>query len=693
VGVLQERDNRLAEAVRTFESARRLDPQSAAIEKALVPLYLALERVDDGLASCRRALELNPQDYETSYLFAKQLLKLDRRKEAITELKRTVRCKGLEARPDLLAQAWFDLGILHEQESDWPGAEKALGEVVKILDKPGPLLELGGVTREEINGQAAETWERLGQAALKAGNPARAVAAFHQAQKKDPIRGPRLALNLARVYEGQGKHGPALDQLTRYLATQPQGTEGYELKITLQRRLGRAADIVPDLELASGRDPHNHALKLLLAREQRKAGLPGPAERTYKDLLSRTATPEVYRGLFELYKDKGRKGGELVLDLLDSAIARGTGQEKKPGSAAEAASARAMLVVLREDADLVRLVLPAAQSRLKAGRKMAFTTRALLATVAARTNQLGLAEALYRSCLDQPGGPAESEAEVYAGLLRVLTFAHKHEAIVALCKQGLTKAHATNRLVFHPYLARAHVALGNKKEALEAADVAIKEATEGQLLRMKLLRVEALSELGEHARAVKEGEALLRAYNQGEDLREVRVRLSSVHLAAGQPDRSEEQLQLVLKADPSDALVNNNLGYQWADRNKNLPEAEKLIRKALELDRRQRTSGTSISAAADQDNPAYIDSLGWVLFRRGKLTEAARELERASALPGGDDDPVVWDHLGDVYVRLKERAKALAAYRKALALYEAGARRKSDGRHGEIQTKVRTLGP
>ena len=39
---------------------------------------------------------------------------------------------------------------------------------------------------------------------------------------------------------------------------------------------------------------------------------------------------------------------------------------------------------------------------------------------------------------------------------------------------------------------------------------------------------------------------------------------------------------------------------------------------------------------------------------------ARAELEKASTLPTGDDDPVVFDHLGDVYYRLQEKAKALA---------------------------------
>jgi tetratricopeptide (TPR) repeat protein len=553
---------------------------------------------------------------------------------------------------------------------------------------------MGAFTREEIASQAAETWERLGRVCLKGGHPGRAIAAFQEAQKKDPVRSARLSFNLAQVYEGQGKHREALEGVEDYLRTQPQGTEGYELKVGLQRKLGRAADVVPGLQGAAARDPHNVGLKLLLAREQRKAGQAAAAEKTYEELLRKGPNPDVYRALFALYKEKELPGGEKVLERLDRAVRAGAGEKGKEGNASEASHARAMLVVLRQDAALVKLVLPAAKARLLSRRLPAGQTQALLAVLAGRTRQLEAAEELYRSCINQPGGPGEVEREAYAGLLRVLSLRHKHAAIVAVCKQGLANTERTHRVLFHSAMARAQLVLGKDAEALAAAEAAFNDAEQELQLPMRLLKVTVLSASGQHDKALAECQAVLKDYNpKGGDLREVRVALSSVLLAAGQPDKSEEQLQLVLRADPADAMANNNLGYQWADRNKNLAEAEKLIRKAIDLDRRQVSGDTALGPDADRDNAAYVDSLGWVLFRQGKLAEARRELERAAELPGGDDDPVVWDHLGDVYFRQKEKAKAVEAWRKALALYEAGTRRRTDPRYQEIQDKVKLVKP
>jgi tetratricopeptide (TPR) repeat protein len=79
----------------------------------------------------------------------------------------------------------------------------------------------------------------------------------------------------------------------------------------------------------------------------------------------------------------------------------------------------------------------------------------------------------------------------------------------------------------------------------------------------------------------------------------------------------------------------NALGYTLADRTEEYREAEKLIRKALK---------------GDPESPAIIDSLGWVLHKRGKHDEALQQLEIAYA---GFPDPEVAAHLVEVLVALE----------------------------------------
>ena len=93
---------------------------------------------------------------------------------------------------------------------------------------------------------------------------------------------------------------------------------------------------------------------------------------------------------------------------------------------------------------------------------------------------------------------------------------------------------------------------------------------------------------------------------------------------------------------PKSALALNAYGYTLADRTDRYREAEKLIRKAIKF---------------DPDNPAIIDSLGWVLFKLGRLDESLVELQRAY---DAFDDHEVAAHLVEVLVALKRRDEALA---------------------------------
>jgi Flp pilus assembly protein TadD len=147
----------------------------------------------------------------------------------------------------------------------------------------------------------------------------------------------------------------------------------------------------------------------------------------------------------------------------------------------------------------------------------------------------------------------------------------------------------------------------------------------------------------------------------------------------------------MLEDDPDSAAACNDLGYHLADQGRNLAEAERLIRHAIAVDRIERRK----SGSAEGENAAYIDSLGWVLFRQGKLTDAKAQLEKAAALASGSVDPTVWDHLGDVLFRLGEKAKAKAAWEKARELYDADGRISSrgrrDGRLDEVKRKLQRV--
>jgi tetratricopeptide (TPR) repeat protein len=113
-----------------------------------------------------------------------------------------------------------------------------------------------------------------------------------------------------------------------------------------------------------------------------------------------------------------------------------------------------------------------------------------------------------------------------------------------------------------------------------------------------------------------------------------------------------EEFRAAVNIDPEYAEALNSLGYIYAEQGINLDEAQTLIKKALEL---------------DFNNPAYIDSLGWVYFKKGDYEAAIKELERAI---GFMEDPVIYDHLGDAYFKNGILDKARESWEKSFKLDE-----------------------
>ena len=122
---------------------------------------------------------------------------------------------------------------------------------------------------------------------------------------------------------------------------------------------------------------------------------------------------------------------------------------------------------------------------------------------------------------------------------------------------------------------------------------------------------------------------------------------------AGLFDKAADLLRQSIAADPANAAeVYNYLGFMWAEHDMHLDDAEQMIKSALEL---------------DPDNGAYLDSLGWVKFRKGRFDEALSDLLRAAQILKRDD-PVIFDHIADTYAKLGRVPQALDYWQKAIAL-------------------------
>jgi len=90
----------------------------------------------------------------------------------------------------------------------------------------------------------------------------------------------------------------------------------------------------------------------------------------------------------------------------------------------------------------------------------------------------------------------------------------------------------------------------------------------------------------------------------------------------------------------------------WAEHGENLERAREMIGRALK---------------AEPKSPAYLDSMGWVLYKLNQPKEALDYILKAVAA-SEEQDATLYDHLGDIYAELKEMDKARDAWRKSLAV-------------------------
>lgn len=684
LGLLCLREDRLIEAMRAFEEAVALDPTAVAPQKALIALYAGFDRTAEMLAACKKVLALAPADTATWYLYSKQLRRQGQMAEAKKALQKGIKSLQLDEQLELGQQLYFDLAVLLADARDRKQAAKAYEHCAELVKRSLQRGDLQPLREQEVQAQAGELYERIGKLYLDLENLDAAEQAYRQAQHVYPAGSGRCNWNLAQVSLKRGDTSKALEYLDTYLRFQPPELEPYALKIRLLQKSDKKADVLPWLEQICQKDRHNQELHLLLARQYLEHKRTAQAENLYKQMAEETPAEEVYQGLFHLYQSQEEFGAVRTLRLINETVAR-TEDANVVASSKAKAQVRAMVGAIRKDKGLARELLEVALPLLRSGTDLEYQMVLMLAVIADQQRQPAQAEAFYRASLK--AATPQTEALVYGGLLRVLWQEHKYEDIVAICQAGLRKAAATNHILFHSDLARAFARLNKLAEALQEADQAVKLATETNRLALQGLRIRLLTQAGKLEQAQKEGLALLEKYDQPGDIVDVRYLLSHIYTQAGQLSKAEDQLQLILQVDPTNAVACNDLGYLWADQSKNLVEAENLIRKALELDRQQRSSITNPTTDPAEDNAAYIDSLGWVLFRRGKIQEARAQLERAAKMPEGDD-PVIWDHLGDVYYRLEMPEQALQAWQRALTMYEEHNLRPRDQRYRDLRQKV-----
>jgi tetratricopeptide (TPR) repeat protein len=687
--VWQARRDRLVSAAKSLEAASKLDPDATAPRRELVRVYAQIGREPDAIRVARKVLETTPTDVDTAHTLAKLLHDVGELKEAAAAAKLAADSPAIADRPDKALAVLRDLATLLEATNDPAGAEDALRKAVSLLlASRKSLVASGKFTAKEVDADHAALLERLGKVMVKQTKYEAATEAYRAAFKlvpDDQTAAGRLNWHLSVVLAAKGDRTNALAHLEGFIKHGPRSVEPFERLAAMLRDADRGSEVTTKLQQCLGRDPGNLHLKAVLAAElARNAATRGRADELFAEVSEVTNDPKVVRFIVRSHLESGRAG--LVVAAIDAGYAATKGDDPANAGGRQFAAdkVKAIADVLRAEPDWTEAVVRAAHDELRGGTKRLHATWHVMGVLAAHHRKLDFAATLFRQAISMR--QRDSDPETYSGLINVHWRANQPAEVVRVCEEGLRGANISPSWL-NSNLASAYAHLGDAENALTAVDKAIAQAAAGDRLAVRLRKAAVLKTLGKWDDASSLCRKLLDEFGTPAEQARIRYALASALWGAKKYAEAEAELRAILDDDPDHAGACNDLGYHLADQGRNLPEAEKLIRHAIAVDRLDRRK----AGDPEPDNAAYLDSLGWVLFRRGNLGSAKEQLEKAAALPDGATDPTVWDHLGDVYFRLGEKAKAKTAWGTAARLYATDPRGKRDKRGESVARKLKQV--
>ncbi len=180
--------------------------------------------------------------------------------------------------------------------------------------------------------------------------------------------------------------------------------------------------------------------------------------------------------------------------------------------------------------------------------------------------------------------------------------------------------------------------------------LALLDTSDPQSLEEEVLTASAGAQMLREAKRPLEAIKRLEAANERmPDTVEIKYELAMMYERNERLNDTERLLREVIALDSGHAHSYNALGYSLADRNQRLPEALKLITRALEI---------------APNDPFIMDSMGWIKFRLGDYVTAVQYLEKAYRVRPEAD---IAAHLGEALWMLDQRDAAKEIWKKGLA--------------------------
>lgn len=350
-----------------------------------------------------------------------------------------------------------------------------------------------------------------------------------------------------------------------------------------------------------------------------------------------------------------------------------------------------LLALAKNKAKAKKMVALAYQMQKEAkpkDRPLHYTGSVLIARIANYVKNYEAAEYFYEQCV-KTASELESGEKIlqsYDGLIDTYWDAKRYDDVVDTCEKfvelkGPEEVNQAKPLILER-LVQAKARQGKIDEALRITE-SLTQLYEGSFYFVQL-KGWVQREGGKFNDAIEtyldvldKLDAAKQLPDKQRDTMKDRVRyiLSGLYIDVKDVPKAAKQLETLVKKDPENPTYKNDLGFVWADNDMKLEEAKKLIEEALVLDRKRQEKQLKEKKIDEvKETAAYLDSMGWVLYKLKKPKEALPYLKKAAADEDEGSHLEIWDHLGDVYKALDNKKEAVAAWQKALSMEDVSKR-------------------
>jgi tetratricopeptide (TPR) repeat protein len=587
--------------------------------------------IPKAIENYKAAIKADPQSAEISEELTELYVQTGRLREAQTDAE-----EALRANPNDLGALRQLARIFTQQIGDGSrGARIDEAMLQKAIEQFQKITVLAPMD--------VDSWIMLAQLEKAAQNSAESVKAYKKALEVDPDNADALT-GLAIAYSDLGDAQSAADVLKKLAEKNPSARSLEALAETYRqlRQYGMAADALRRALILN--PPNAGEIKRSLAETLVAAGRYPEAIQTYQELAADDPNDfEAYLSISQIYIRQR--------DFVKATEASDMARKIDPSNL----KVRYNDVSILESQDKLPQAIQALKDILTSTTKRTYTPDEKKARVALldhlggmyRTaDQPDLAAETYRQLVD-----VDSELGPNVGVEIIETYIDARQLNKAQTEADADLKKWPDDRELHVEHARLLADMGKNDQA--AAEV--KKLLDGKSDFEIYLSLGDIYDKGkkfdEWAKALDAAEKLAERTDEKERVWFMR---GAMFERMKKLEPAEAEFRKVLDVDPDYAGALNYLGYMLADRNIRLQESLDLITKALDR---------------DPENGAYLDSLGWVLFRLGRFPEAEENMRRA--VNKTPRDPTVHDHMAEVLMAESKVKEAVAQWQTSLKEWDA----------------------